>query len=116
MLLQMALFCPILLLSSSPLYICIAFGEQTCVCRGWGAESEVDKEFGVGRCKPLHFEYMSNGVLLYSPGNYVESLGSEHDQDSMNKKNAYLYMTGSLCCTVEIEGTLYITYTLIKIF
>ena len=25
-----------------------------------------------------------------------------------------IYMTGSLCCTAEIEGTLLINYTLIK--
>ena len=36
-------------------------------------------EFGVGNCKLLPLEWMSNGVLLYSTGNYVQSLGVEHD-------------------------------------
>ena len=36
-------------------------------------------EFGVGRCKLLHLEWISNEVLLYSTGNYVQSLGVEHD-------------------------------------
>ena len=32
------------------------------------------QEFGVGRCKLLHLE-----CLLYSTGNYIQSLGIEHD-------------------------------------
>ena len=37
------------------------------------------EEFGVGRGKRLHFEWISNGVLLYSTGNYIQSLGMGHD-------------------------------------
>ena len=29
------------------------------------------EEFGVGRGKRLHFEWISNEVLLYSTGNYI---------------------------------------------
>ena len=29
-------------------------------------------EFGVGRCELLHFEWISNKVLMYSIGNYTE--------------------------------------------
>ena len=43
---------------------------------GWG--SGVDGEFGVNRCRLLHLESISNGVLLYRIGNYVQSLGVEH--------------------------------------
>ena len=32
---------------------------------GWaGVRSGMDGEFGVGRCKLLHLEWISNGVLL----------------------------------------------------
>lgn len=42
--------------------------------RGW-----VDMEFGVGRCKVLHLEWISNEVLLYNTGNYIQSQHREHD-------------------------------------
>ena len=41
--------------------------------------SGMDKEFGISRCKLLYLEWISNEVLLYSTGNYVQSLGLEHD-------------------------------------
>ena len=28
-------------------------------------------EFGVSRCKPLHLEWISNEILLYSTVNYI---------------------------------------------
>ena len=52
-------------------------GKQTCDCQGGG--SGMDREFEVGRCKLLHLEWISNEVLLYSTGNYIQSLGVEHD-------------------------------------
>ena len=39
----------------------------------------MDREFGVGRCKLLHLEWISSEVLLYSTGNYMQFLGAEHD-------------------------------------
>ena len=44
--------------------------------RGW---SGVDGEFGVSRCKLLHLDWISNEVLLYSTGDYIQFLGIEHD-------------------------------------
>ena len=32
----------------------------------------------VGRCKLLHLEWIINEVLLYSTGNYIQSLGIEY--------------------------------------
>ena len=52
---------------------------QTCGCQGGGGGSGMDGEFGVGRCKLLHSEWISNEVLLYSTGSYIQSLGIEHD-------------------------------------
>ena len=39
----------------------------------------MDGEFGVGRCQLLHLEWISGGVLLYSIGHDVQSLGLEYD-------------------------------------
>ena len=47
--------------------------------RGEGGERWTDEEFGVGRCRLLHLEQMGDGILLYSIGNCVQSLGLEHD-------------------------------------
>ena len=44
-----------------------------------GGGSEIDWEFGVSRCKLLHSEWIGFEVLLYSPGNSIQSLGIEHD-------------------------------------
>ena len=52
--------------------------EQTG-CRGGGGRSGMDRELGVSRCKLLHLEGISNEVPLYSTGNYIQSLGIEHD-------------------------------------
>ena len=46
--------------------------------RGRGG-SGTDGEIGVGRYKLLHLEWICNGDLLYSIGNFVQSLRLEHD-------------------------------------
>ena len=46
-------------------------GEQTCDCQEGVGGNGTDWEFGVCRCKLLHLEQISNGILLYSRGNYV---------------------------------------------
>jgi len=53
--------------------------EQTCGCQGVGKKWNAWGT-GVGRCKLLHLEWISNEVLLYSTGNYIQSLGTEHDE------------------------------------
>ena len=42
--------------------------EQTCGCQGEGEESGMDWESWINRCKLLHLEWISNEILLYSPG------------------------------------------------
>ena len=56
--------------------------EQTCGCQG---------EFGDSRCKLLHLEWVSNEVLLYSTGNYIQSLGENMIEDNMRKKCISIY-------------------------
>ena len=51
--------------------------KQTCSCQGGG--SGMDWEFGVNRCKLLPLEWISNEILLYSTGKYIESLVMVHD-------------------------------------
>ena len=66
----------------------------------------MDGELGVGRCKLLHLEWMSNEVLLFSTGSDVQSLGTAPDGRQYEKKNVNIYMTGSLCCAAEFGTTL----------
>ena len=49
---------------------CLIHGhrEQTRGCQGEREGSGVDGEFGVGRCKPLHLEWISDEVLLQAQG------------------------------------------------
>ena len=49
------------------------------VAKGKGGENGRDEEFGISRCKLLHLECISNEVLLYSTGNYIQALGIDHD-------------------------------------
>ena len=50
------------------------------VTKGEWEGSGMDQEFGVSRCKLLHLEWISNEVLLYSTGNYIQPLVTEHDR------------------------------------
>ena len=51
----------------------------------------MDGEFGVSRCKLFHLEWISNEVLLYSTGNYIQSLGIDHDEDK-TRKGMFVYI------------------------
>ena len=49
--------------------------------------SGMDGEFGIGRCKLFHLEWMGNEALLYGTGKYIQSLGADHDGRWYEKKN-----------------------------
>jgi len=66
----------------------------------------MDWEFGVNRCKLLPLEWISNEIVLYSTGNYIQSLVMEHDGRECEKKNVYICITGSLCHAAETDRTL----------
>ena len=53
--------------------------QQISGCQGVGEGSGMDGEFGVGRCKLFHLEWISNEVLLHSTGIYIQSLGIDYD-------------------------------------
>ena len=52
----------------------------------------MDWESGVDRCQLLPLEWKSNEILLYSTGNYIQSLMMEHDGGQYEKKNVYMYV------------------------
>jgi len=60
------------------------------VAKGEAGGSGMDWEFGVSRCKLLPLEWISNEILLYSTGNYIQSLMMEHD--NVRKKRMYTCM------------------------
>ena len=62
------------------------------VAKGKGEGSGMDWVFGVSRYKLFHSEWISNEVLLYSTGNYIQSLGIEHDGRKYEKKNVYIHV------------------------
>ena len=67
----------------------------------------MDGEFGIGRGKLLYLEWISNEILLYSTGDFVQSLGIEHDGDDMRKRIymcmcVYIYVYICVCIYVYI--------------
>ena len=53
--------------------------EQICGCQVGGGGSGMDLEFGVSRCKLLHLVWISDKILQYGTGNYIQSLVMECD-------------------------------------
>ena len=72
---------------------------------GAGRGNGMNGEFGIGRCKLLHLEWISNEVLLYSTVNSIQSLGIEHD-GRYYEKNVYKCMIELICCMGETDTTL----------
>ena len=64
-------------------------GEQICGCQLGRGGRGMDREFGVSRCKLLHLEWISNGVLLYSSGNNIQSRLIEYDGREYEKKSHF---------------------------
>ena len=67
--------------------------EQACGYQGGGRKGGMDWEFGISRCKLLHLEWISNEVLPYSTGNYIQSPVIEHGRRQYEKKNVYDWVT-----------------------
>ena len=71
-----------LLTESSPKQVLglTAMENRLVVSRGDAGGSRMwDGKFGVGKCKLLHLEWISNEIQLYHTGNDIQSLGIEHD-------------------------------------
>ena len=61
------------------------------VAKWVGGGSGMEEEFGISRCKVLHLEWISNEVLLYSAGNYIQSLGIDMMEDNI-RKGVHIYV------------------------
>ena len=60
----------------------------------------MDWKFAVSRCKLLRLEQISNEVLLYSIGNYIQSLVIDHDGRYCKKGNVKTTTTIPHCVGV----------------
>ena len=68
-----------------------------------GGRSGMDWGFGVSRCKLSHLKWISNEVLLYSTGNYMQSPRINHNGKERKKEYVCKCITESFCCTAEIN-------------
>ena len=68
-------------------------------------ETGLDGDFGVSKFKLQHWRWIGHEVLVSSTGNSVQSLGIHQDGREYEKKNVYICMTESLCCTAEMDTT-----------
>ena len=55
-------------------------GSKSWQYKGGGGRSRMDWEFGIGQCTILHLDWIPKEVLLYNTGNYIQSLGIDHDE------------------------------------
>ena len=51
----------------------------------------MDKEFEISRYKLLYTGWINNKVLLYSPGNYIQYPGINHNGKEYKKECIYVY-------------------------
>ena len=76
------------------------------VAKGKGGGRGIDWEFGVGRCKLLHTDWINNKVLMYSTGNYIQYPVISRNGKEYKKETVYMCITESLCSTAEIDTAL----------
>ena len=82
--------------------------------RGGGRGGGMGWEFGVGRYKLLHIEWINNKVLLYSTGNYSQYPVINHNKRIWKRTHTYTHththththIYELLCCIAEINTTL----------
>ena len=72
-------------------------GEETWGCQGGRVGSVMDWESGINRCKLLPLKWISNEILLYSPGTISSHLYQAWWR-IMWEKCIHACVTGSLCC------------------
>ena len=66
----------------------------------WGVGDDMDWELGINRGKILYMKWISNKVLLYSTGNYIQhciitymekNLRKVYNEKNFRKVNVYTY-------------------------
>ena len=76
--------------------------DRLAVAKGeWGREGQ----FGINKCKLLYIEWISNKVLLYRTGNYLQYAGLSHNEKECVCVCVYIYThtKESLCCSAELN-------------
>ena len=76
------------------------------VAKGEGGRGGKEWEFEISRCKLLYRGWISNKVLLYSTGNYIQYSVTNHNEKEYEKECIYICITESLCCAEEMNTTL----------
>ena len=66
----------------------------------------MDWGFGTGICTLLYIDWINNGDLLYSTGKSTGYSVIIYTTKNLKKKDMYICITESLCCTAEIITTL----------
>ena len=61
------------------------------VAKGEGGGGGMDWAFGISRCKLLYTGWISNKVLLYSMGKYIQYLVMNHNEKEYEKDCIYTY-------------------------
>ena len=56
-----------------------------------GGGGEMEREFGVSRCKLLYIYWINNEVLLYSTGNYIQYPVINHNRKEYKKECVPMY-------------------------
>ena len=72
-----------------------------------------DWGFGISGYKRVYIGWINNKVLLHSTGNYIQDPVINHHRRKW--KRTYICIIESLCCAAEINTTLSINYTLVKL-
>ena len=90
---------------------------HTCGCQGGENGGGKDWEFGMRGCKLLRIGWISNKVLLQSPGRYSQHPVINHNGKEYEKEGIYICVcithtyiytciTDSLCYTAGINSAL----------
>jgi len=80
--------------------------ENRLVIAKWRVGRGMEWEFGISRCN----EWVNNKVLLNSSKNYIQYPVINQNGKEYEKGCTYICIPESLCCTSEINVTLYINY------
>ena len=62
------------------------------VAKEGGGGGRLDWEFRISRCKLLYIEWISNKVLLQSPGCYSQYPVINHNEKEYEKEGIYIYV------------------------
>ena len=68
------------------------YREQTCGCQGGRLQRGKVWEFGISRGKLLYIGWISNKMLLYSTGNYIQYPMMNRNGKKYEKEYIYIHI------------------------